>query len=198
MNVLIARTVSHILISWGGVFLAAFIGVVLGIILTRIQILSGIVIGVAEILQTIPSLAMLALLMMVFGLGNSTAVAAIFLYSLLPIVRNTYTALKEVPKALLEAGRGMGMNKLQLLFQVELPNAFPVILSGIRVSLITAYGIVTIAVLVGGGGLGGYIYRGTQTVDMRMILTGAIPIFIMAVGTDFFLNRLEDRLHISK
>jgi osmoprotectant transport system permease protein len=92
----------------------------------------------------------------------------------------------------------MGMNKLQLLFQVELPNAFPVILSGIRVSLITAYGIVTIAVLVGGGGLGGYIYRGTQTVDMRMILTGAIPIFIMAVGTDFFLNRLEDRLHISK
>ncbi|WRS28330.1 ABC transporter permease [Oscillospiraceae bacterium MB08-C2-2] len=194
MTELVVKSFSHLLLSWGGVAFAAVIGILLGILLTRVPVLSGPVLGLSEILQTVPSLAMLAILMMTFGLGDTTAIMAIFLYSLLPIVRNTYTAIRGVDAALLEAARGMGMSKLQMLLQVELPNALPLILSGIRVSLITAYGIVTIAVLVGGGGLGGYIYRGTQTADTAMVLMGAIPICAMAVGTDFLLNRLERKM----
>ncbi len=198
MDELISKTLSHLFISLGGVSISAVVGITLGVLLTRISFLSAFVIGFSEILQTVPSLAMLAILMMFFGLGNPTAMMAIFLYSLLPVVRNTYTAMRGVDSSLLEAGKGMGMSRWQLLFLVEIPNAFPVILSGIRVSLITAYGIVTIAVLVGGGGLGGYIYRGTQTVNIGMILKGAIPICLMAVGTDFLLNKVEKKTSIEK
>lgn len=191
---LIQRAAVHLLISLSGVVLATVIGVVIGVILTRVPKLAGPVIGIVEVLQTIPSLAMLSILLVFFGLGNMTAVMAIFFYSLLPIVRNTYTGILALEPALLEAGRGMGMSSLQILFQVELPNAIPVIVSGLRISLITAYGIVTISVLVGGGGLGRYIYRGIQTADMTMLFTGAIPICLMAFLTDLLLNRLEQKL----
>ncbi len=191
---LIQRAAVHLLISLSGVVLATVIGVVIGVILTRVPKLAGPVIGIVEVLQTIPSLAMLSILLVFFGLGNMTAVMAIFFYSLLPIVRNTYTGILALEPALLEAGRGMGMSSLQILFQVELPNAIPVIVSGLRISLITAYGIVTISVLVGGGGLGRYVYRGIQMADMAMLFTGAIPICLMAFLTDLLLNRLEQKL----
>ncbi len=191
---LLQRAAVHLLISLSGVVLAMVVGVVIGVILTRVPKLAGPVIGVVEVLQTIPSLAMLSILLVFFGLGNMTAVMAIFFYSLLPIVRNTYIGILALELALLEAGRGMGMNSLQILFQVELPGAIPVIVSGLRISLITAYGIVTIAVLVGGGGLGRYVYRGIQMSDMTMLFTGAIPICLMAFLTDLFLNRLEQKL----
>lgn len=191
MQELFSRIMTHLLISLAGVSLAGVTGIIVGIILTRFRRLATPVIGIIEVFQTIPSLAMLSILLIFFGLGNMTAIMAIFFYSLLPIVRNTYTAIISVEPALLEAGRGMGMSNLQLLTRVELPNAVPVIVSGLRISLITAYGIVTIAVLVGGGGLGKYVYRGAQMQDMGMLLTGAIPISLMAVGTDLILNRVE-------
>ena len=191
---LIERIVVHLLLSLAGVALAAVAGIVIGILLTRAQGLATPVISIIEVFQTIPSLAMLSILLIFFGLGNTTAVMAIFFYSLLPIVRNTYTGILSVEPFLLEAGRGMGMSPMQVLFRVQIPNAVPVIISGLRISLITAYGIVTISVLVGGGGLGRYVYRGTQMQNMEMLLTGAIPICLMAFFTDLFLNRLEKRL----
>lgn len=194
MPELLRRIIDHLYISLIGVLIAAVAGILLGILLSRFKKLAPPVIGIIEVFQTIPSLAMLSILLIFFGLGNLTAIMAIFFYSLLPIVRNTYTAILSVEPALLEAGKGMGMNGLQRLLQVELPNAVPVIVSGLRISLITAYGIVTISVLVGGGGLGKYVYRGTQTMDMTMLLTGAIPICLMAVLTDLLLNKLEKRL----
>lgn len=194
MAEVVERIVSHLLISVSGVALATLFGVLMGILLTRFRAAALPVIAGIEVLQTVPSLAMLSLLMLFFGLGNVTAVMAIFLYSMLPIVRNTYTGIVSVDPALLEAGRGMGMNNFQLLAKVEIPSAMPVILSGVRISLITAYGIVTIAVLVGGGGLGKFVYRGTQTANIAMILEGAVPICAMAIGTDLWLNKLEKRL----
>ena len=192
---LVNRIVTHLLISLAGVSLASVVGVALGVCLTRARAAAPPVIAAIEVLQTIPSLAMLTILMILFGLGNSTAVIAIFFYSLLPIVRNTYTGIVTVDPSLLEAARGMGMSQLQMLARVEIPNALSVMVSGLRVSLITAYGIVTIAVLVGGGGLGRYVYRGTQMLDMSMLLTGAIPICLMAFVTDLWLNRAEKHLH---
>ena len=195
MPELLERILTHLAISVAGVALAALAGVVIGIVLTRTRRLATPVISFIEVMQTIPSLAMLSILFVIFKkLGNSTAIIAIFCYSLLPIVRNTYTGILSVDPALLEAGCGMGMSPLQILFKVQIPNTISVIVSGIRISLITAYGIVTIAVLVGGGGLGRYVYRGTQMQNMGMLLTGAIPICLMALGTDLFLNKMESRL----
>jgi len=194
MPELINRIIIHFFISLSGVALAAVAGIILGISLTRFKSSALPVIAFIELLQTIPSLAMLSIMLILFGLGNWPAIMAIFFYSLLPIVRNTYTGILSVESFLLEAGKGMGMNPLQLLLKVEIPNALPVIISGLRVSLITAYGIVTIAVLVGGGGLGRYVYRGTQTQDMSIMLTGAIPICFMAFFTDLWLNKAEKYL----
>jgi len=195
MAELVHRITAHLLISVTGVAFAAAVGIIIGILLAYSEKLASLVMGAIEVLQTIPSLAMLSILLIFFGLGNTTAIMAIFFYSLLPIVRNTYTGIQSVEPFLIEAGRGMGMNTLQVLLKVQIPNAVPVIVSGLRISLITAYGIVTIAVLVGGGGLGRYVYRGTQTQDMGMLLTGAIPISLMAFLTDLLLNKLEGLLN---
>ena len=191
----LVRSLTHLLISAVGVLAATLVGALIGIALSRVKLLANPVIGFVEILQTIPSLAMLSILFAIFKkLGNSTAIIAIFFYSLLPIVRNTYTGVLSVDPSLLEVGRGMGMSSLQILLKVQIPNAISVIVSGMRISLITAYGIVTISVLVGGGGLGKYVYRGTQMQNMGMLLTGAIPICLMAFFTDLLLNKMERRL----
>ena len=194
MSEIIERIIAHIQISVTGVAMAAVVGMIIGIILTRLPKIAAPALGVIEVFQTIPSLAMLSILLIFFGLGNTTAIVAIFFYSLMPIVRNTHAGILSVNPALLEAGKGMGMNSLQILFRVEIPNAIAVIVSGLRISLITAYGIVTIAVLVGGGGLGRFVLRGIQMQNMAVMLTGAIPIAIMAFCTDLLLTRLQRRL----
>jgi len=191
---IIERILVHFQISVTGVALATLVGMIIGIVLTRFSRIATPALSVIEVFQTIPSLAMLSILLIFLGLGNNTAIMAIFFYSLLPIVRNTHAGILSVDPALLDAGRGMGMNGLQVLFKVEIPNAIPVIVSGLRISLITAYGIVTIAVLVGGGGLGRFVYRGIQMQNMGVMLTGAIPIAAMAFLTDLLLNALEKRL----
>jgi len=191
---LASRVLTHFQISVYGVSLAMLAGMLIGILLTRFPRVSTPAISIIEVFQTIPSLAMLSILLIFLGLGNATAVMAIFFYSLLPIVRNTYTGIQSVNPALLDAGKGMGMSSLQVLFKVEVPNAIPVIVSGLRVSLITAYGIVTIAVWVGGDGLGHFVLQGIQMMDMTLMLTGAVPIALMAFGTDLLLNKLEKRL----
>lgn len=181
----------HLWLSVSGVFIAALIGIPMGILLLQIRSLAEPVLGLIDMLQTIPSLALLAIALYYFGLGNGSLVAALVVYSLLPIVRNTYLGLKGVEANLIEAGRGMGMTRLQLLWQVQLPIAFPVMLSGFRVAMVTAIGIATIGTLIGAGGLGSPIWRGIQLADNAMILSAAIPAALLAILSDLLLSTLE-------
>jgi osmoprotectant transport system permease protein len=187
-------TYQHLRITLMGVTIAVVIGTTCGILITRHKTLAKMVMSVTDIIQTIPTLALLAMLMMFFGLGDTTAIIALFFYSLLPIVRNTYIGLKSVESGMVEAGIGMGMTKLQLLFKVQLPIALPVILSGIRVALVTGLGVATIGVLIGSGGLGTFIYRGVQMANIKMIFSGAVPLSVLAIGIDVLLTYVERRM----
>lgn len=187
-------TIQHLELSALGVALAMAIGIPLGYIITRNKVLARTVLAVIDITQTIPALALLALLMLWMGLGDGPLIAALVVYSLLPIVRNTYTGITGIEASLIEAGKGMGMTKWQLLRMVQIPVAVPVIMAGIRVAMITAIGIASIGVLIGAGGLGAPIWRGMQQMDNSMILSGAIPAALLAVITETFLGRVEKGL----
>lgn len=191
---ILLTAVEHLRIAAMGVFIAIAVGVSVGIILTKFKPIAGFVMSVTDIIQTVPTLALLSILMTILGLGNTTVITALFLYSLLPIIRNTYVGILSIDEGLVEAGTGMGMTKLQLLLKVELPLALPIILSGIRIAFVTALGITTIGVLIGAGGLGRFIWRGIQMQNFKMIFSGAIPVSLLAVGTDLLLGWMEARL----
>lgn len=185
-------TLEHLLWLVGiPVLLAVLVGVPTGIILTRWERISNTVLGAASVIQTIPSLALLGFLIPLVGIGKVNGIIALFLYSLLPIIRNTYTGLKEVDPSLLEAGTGMGMSNSQRLRLVELPLALPVIMAGIRTATVICVGIGTLAALIGAGGLGDLIMRGISMVNPTVILAGAIPAALLALLLDFLLGRLE-------
>src|SRR4029077_3597131 len=172
-------------------------GVPLGIMLTRRPAWRGPVLGLANVFQTIPSLALFGFLIplpFIGGIGATTAIVALVVYALLPIVRNTYVGIAGVDPAVREAGRGMGMTDWQLLTQVELPLGLGVILAGGRISPVGGVGTATIATGVGGGGLGVYIFRGVATVDNTLILAGALPAALMAIAADGLLGLAERRL----
>lgn len=185
----------HFLMSAYGVIFAAIVGVPLGILIARYSKLSTWVLSLANIIQTIPALAMLAVLMLVMGLGTNTVIASLFLYSLLPIIKNTYTGIKSVEKPVLESGSAMGMTRFQLLYMVELPLSLSVIMAGLRTALVIAIGVATIGAFIGGGGLGSIIIRGTNVTDgAAIILAGAIPTAVMAVAADYLMGLLEKYL----
>ncbi|MBM4763565.1 ABC transporter permease [Bacillus sp. B15-48] len=185
----------HFLMSAYGVLFAAIVGIPLGILIARYQKLSPWVISLANIIQTIPALAMLAVLMLVMGLGTNTVVFALFLYSLLPIIKNTYTGIRNVDHALLESGKAMGMTKFQILRMVELPLSMAVIMAGLRTALVITIGIATIGTFIGAGGLGDIIIRGTNATDgTAIILAGAIPTALMAVIADLVMGWFERKL----
>ena len=191
--------IRHFLLSIYGVFFAAIVGIPIGFIIARKAGLSKIVMGLANILQTIPALAMLAILMLVFGFGPNTVVVTIFLYSLLPIITNTQTGVKQVDGELLDVAKGMGMTKTQIIFKVELPLALSIILGGIRNALVVAIGIAAIGTFAGAGGLGEIITRGINVSDGSSIIwAGALPTALMAIVTDFILGFLEKKLVYSK
>jgi len=181
--------------------IAIFIGVPLGILLTRWPRLNRPVLGLANIMQTVPSLALFGFLIplniylfhvrILGGIGARTAVVALVLYALLPIIRNTFTGLSNVDPAIREAGRGMGMTDRQLLFQVEIPLALGVIVAGVRVATVISVGTATIAAAIDAGGLGRYIFRGLRMNDNTLILAGAVPAALMALAADFFLGWME-------
>lgn len=176
---------------------AVLIGVPLGILIARRTSLNKPVLASANIIQTIPSLALFGFLLPVPWLGarsDRLAILALTLYALLPIIRNTYTGIRGVDPAVVEAGRGMGLTESQLLFQVQLPLAVSVILSGIRVAIVISVGLATIAAAIGAGGLGEFIFRGLAMVDNRVILAGAIPAAILALLADVVVGWLEGRL----
>jgi osmoprotectant transport system permease protein len=176
---------------------AVLIGVPLGILIAQRPKLNRPVLAGANIIQTIPSLALFGFLLPVPWLGarsDRLAILALTLYALLPIIRNTYTGIRGVDAAVVEAGRGMGLSESQLLFQVELPLSLSVILSGVRVAIVISVGLATIAAAIGAGGLGEFIFRGLAMVDNQVILAGAIPAAILALLADLGVGWLERRL----
>jgi len=184
-------TIQHLYISLIAVVMGVAVAVPLGILLTRWQRLANPVIGVANVLQTIPSIALLAFMIPLLGIGKVPAIAALFLYSLLPILRNTYTGIKGVDQGVLEAGRGMGMTDLQLLYMVELPLATAVIMAGIRTATVITIGTATLAAVIGGRGLGELIFAGINMVNNNLVLAGAIPAALLAIIIDALMEILE-------
>ncbi len=163
--------------------------------ISRKHSLANWIIRLANIIQTVPALAMLSILMLGMGLGVNTVVVTVFLYSLLPIIKNTYTGMIQVDRNILDVGKGMGMTKVQLLYMVELPLSVSVIMAGIRNALVVAIGITAIGAFVGAGGLGDIIIRGTNATDgASIILVGALPTAFMAIITDWVLGIIERRL----
>jgi osmoprotectant transport system permease protein len=192
-------TLQHVELVGVSMILATTVGVPLGILLTRRAALRRWVLGGANIIQTIPSLALFGFLIPVpvmGGIGSRTAIVALTLYALLPIIRNTYAGIRNVDPAVIEAGRGMGMTDQQLLWRVEMPLSLGVILAGIRVATVISVGVATIAAAVGAGGLGMYIFRGVGMVNNQVILAGAIPAAALAVLADFGLGWAERRLAV--
>ena len=176
--------------------IAVLVGVPLGIMLTRRPAWRGPVLGLANVFQTIPSLALFGFLIplpFIGGIGATTAIVALVVYALLPIVRNTYVGIAGVDPAVREAGRGMGMTDWQLLTQVELPLGLGVILAGVRVATVVSVGTATIAAAIGAGGLGVYIFRGVAVVDDTLILAGALPAALMALAADALFGLAERR-----
>lgn len=179
--------------------LATCIGIPVGIALARHESLKRWVMGAANMIQTVPSLALLGFLIpvpLIGGIGSRSAIVALTLYALLPILRNTYTGITGVDRAVVEVARGMGMTDGQILRQVELPLSLPVILAGVRVATVISVGVATIAAAIGAGGLGTYIFRGVAMVDNQVILAGAIPAAFLAVLADFSLGWAEKRLAV--
>ena len=190
-------TGEHLWLVGVSTFLAVLVGIPLGIMIARWPRWNKPVLAGANIIQTIPSLALFGFLLPVPWLGDRVerlAILALTLYALLPIIRNTYTGIRGVDPAVVEAGRGMGMTNRQLLFQVELPLALSVILSGVRVAVVISVGLATIAAAIGAGGLGEFIFRGLAMVNNDLILAGAVPAAILALSADLSLGWLERRL----
>jgi len=190
-------TVEHIWLVLASMGIAVLIGVPVGILLTRKPKLREPVIGGANIIETIPSLALFGFLLPAPWLGaraDRIAITALALYALLPIVRNTYVGITGVDAGVREAARGMGLTSRQMLWQVELPLAMSVILAGIRTATVLCIGIATIAAAIGAGGLGEFIFRGLAMVNDSLILAGAIPAAILALAADLVLGWLEARL----
>jgi len=190
-------TLEHLTLVAIAMAMAVLIGVPLGIALTRQPALRRWVLGAANVMQTVPSLALFGFLIpvpLLGGIGSRTAIVALTLYALLPIIRNTYVGILGVDRAVIEAARGMGMTDRQLLWQVEIPLSTGVILAGIRVATVISVGVATIAAAIGAGGLGTYIFRGLAMVNNPVILAGAIPAAVLAVLADVGLGWAERRL----
>jgi osmoprotectant transport system permease protein len=188
---LLQALLQHIQLVFISMLIAIAVGVPLGILITRIKPLAAPILGVAGILQTVPSLALLGFMIPLFGIGIKTAVAALFLYSLLPIIRNTFTGIKDVDKATLEAAKGMGMTNFQILFKVQLPLALSVMMAGIRTATVINVGTATLAAFIGAGGLGDFIFLGISRNIDALVLIGAFPAALLALLFDWLLGRLE-------
>jgi osmoprotectant transport system permease protein len=184
----------HIVLVFISILVAVIIGVPVGVLLTRYRVLRGPVLGIANVMQTIPSLALFGFLIplpFIGGIGSRTALVALVVYSLLPIIRNTVTGILGVEPSVREAAVAMGMTDGQVLRQVELPLAMGVIVTGIRVATVIAVGVTTIAAAVGAGGLGVYIFRGLRQYDNNLLLAGALSAAVLALAADLFLGLLE-------
>ena len=187
-------TIEHILISLLAISIASVLGIILGIIISEYRRFSGLILGTVNILYTIPSIALLGFFITITGVGNTTALIALIIYALLPIIRSTYTGIVNINPLIIEASEGMGSTKLQQLFKVKLPLALPVLMSGIRNMVTMTIALAGIASFVGAGGLGVAIYRGITTNNSVMTFLGSLLIAILALIFDFILGLIEKRL----
>lgn len=193
-NQIISKTSEHLYISFIALLLGVLVAVPLGVLLTRLPRIANFVIGVASALQTIPSLALLALMVVPIGVGKFPAIVALFIYSLLPILRNTYIGMKNVDPNYIDVAKGMGMTSLESIFQVELPIAIPTIMAGIRLGAVYVVAWATLASYIGAGGLGDLIFSGLNNYQPPLIFAGTIPVTILALLADFLLGILENKL----
>mgnify|MGYP002738424101 CR=1 FL=1 len=193
-NDLVIKTIEHLYISAISLGLGILVAVPLGILLTRTKRLASFVIGLTSILQTIPSLALLTMFIPLFGVGKTTAIVALFIYSLLPILRNTYLGVMNEDRTLVDAAKGMGMPNFQQIKLVELPLAMPTIMRGIRLGAVYVIAWATLASYIGGGGLGDLIFGGLNLYKPALIIGGTIPVIILALLSDFLLGLLEKKL----
>ena len=184
----------HLHIIGIAILASLIVGVTLGIFISRHDRLASVVISIAGVIMTIPSLAMFAFMIPLLGIGLEPAWVALALYALLPIIRNTNVAVRNVNPAMLEAGRGMGMTDLQILSKVRVPLALPVIMAGVRTSVVLTIGIAAIAAYIGAGGLGTYIFRGISQSYANPIIAGALVVSLLAILSDLILGRLENWL----
>lgn len=191
--------IRHFLISAYGVLFASLVAVPLGFYIARHHRLASWLVALANLIQTIPSLAMLSILMMGLGIGANTVIVTVFLYSLLPILKNTYAAVNSVDKNLLDVAKGMGMTRFQVILRVEFPLALSVILGGIRNAMVLAIGITAIGTFIGAGGLGDIISRGIKVSNgSAIVFAGALPTAFMAVAIDFILGQIERKINKSQ
>ena len=193
-NFFLNLTIEHILISLLAITIASLLGIILGIIISEYRKFSGLILGTVNILYTIPSIALLGFFITITGVGNTTALIALIIYALLPIIRSTYTGIITINPLIIEASEGMGSTKLQQLFKVKLPLALPVLMSGIRNMVTMTIALAGIASFVGAGGLGVAIYRGITTNNSAMTFLGSLLIAILALIFDFILGLIEKRM----
>lgn len=185
----------HLYLVFMSVLFSTFVGLPLGIIAYLYRPIRRVVLWGSEILQTIPALALLGLVMLVFGAGKLTVIIGLVLYSLLPIVHNTFLGLENISAGVKEAARGMGLSKWDRLLSIELQLAFPMIFTGIRIATVTSVGVAVFATSVGGGGLGSIINQGIRTQNMHLVLSGTFAMMIMAVFFDFTMALIEKKLN---
>jgi len=191
---ILERTGEHVGLAFTAVGLACIVGIPLGVLIINNKRVANGVISVANVIQTIPSLAMFAFVIPILGIGSKNAIFALFLYALLPIIKNTYIGIMNVDPSIINAARGMGMSRGQILYKVQLPLAIAVIMGGVRIAAVTGIGVATIATLIGAGGLGTLIYQGIGMVNIPMMIAGAIPAALLALLTDFVLGLFEKML----
>lgn len=191
---IILKIGEHLLISMSALAMGAIVAIPLGLLVARNKKIANFVIGVSSILQTIPSLALLAMMVPIFGVGKLPAIIALFIYSLLPILRNTVLGMESVNKDIIDAAKGMGMTSSQLTFEVQVPLSIGVIMSGVRLSATYVIAWTSLAAYIGAGGLGDFIFNGLNNLNFAMLLAGTIPITIMALIIDAMFSQIEKSL----
>jgi osmoprotectant transport system permease protein len=191
LDKIIQLSIQHINLTVIAISIAILVGVPLGIIISRIEPIRKITLGFVNLVQAVPSMALLGLLVPILGIGSKPAIFMVVMYSLLPIVKNTYIGISTIDPVILESSKGIGLTKNQTLFKIQLPLALPIIMGGVRISAVTAVGLMTLAAFIGAGGLGYLVFSGVQTVNNTMILQGAIPACILALVVDYVFGKIE-------
>ena len=189
---ILSLLVEHIELTFFALLIAVVIGIPLGIFISKSEKIGGIVIGFASVVQAIPSMALLGFIIPFLGIGTKPAIAMVVLYSLLPIIKNTYTGIKNISPQMIETAEGIGLTKGQILFKVQIPQALPVMMAGVRISAVSAVGLMTLSAFVGAGGLGYLVYAGIRSVNNTKILAGAIPACILALIIDYLTSIVEN------
>lgn len=191
-------TAEHFKLSYLSVLIAAAIGIPFGIIFTRFKFISAIGLNLFSVVYTIPTLALFGIMLPLIGMGTKAALTALIIYSFMPIVDNVYTGIKNVDRTIIEAAVGMGMSRTRILFSIELPMAFSIIVAGLRTAIVNSVGIATLASLIGAGGLGVLVFRGMSSVSPIIIVAGSIPILLLAVLSDYLLKFVENKFNYGK